>query len=140
MAYCRWSSPREDIKGLCPECGIDWTPVDQTADFIKDLGPTQRIASTMRHWVQQSEYAHKNGGFCKTCTSDWYIYWDYTNTLAVWCTKAEDYPMYSPDEVRRILEAKSFDEIPGFKECGDQGLVESCMQAFIEEWDENQRS
>lgn len=129
MSYSRWSSPL-DIDGPCPECGR--LPVVEYGD-----DPVERF---MAFWEDRRKRMPEGGGYCRACTSDWYIYWDCNSgdsrdsqMLAVWGCKAGGHGLTDYPAIRAIVDSGDYRQIPGFAESGDQGILESSLREWLED-------
>lgn len=163
MAYLRWSSPLPLTKP-CPECKrpVTFMPAEVEAEEEADAryyawmqchdyqmrwaeGPwwcrwLSNIASYKqrsiggRNWRTRLYFFAKryDRGRCKTCTSKWYVFNNCNGMLSVWGgghTADIEY-----EEIERIVAEKDYDAIPGYKEIGGQGVLESVLALAVEEW------
>lgn len=124
MSYVRWSSPRRDLDGACPECSIDWA--------VKSDKP-EPLEHVMELWKRQRAYRDRTGHLCQVCTSNWYIYDHVYGGLAIWATGFEELPIYPIDEVKEMLATNDFSRIPGFSKYGDQGVLKSSMLLYVQD-------
>lgn len=129
MSYVRWSSPLGLTKpcGTCGRLDVSEYPGDEI----------NRIMTCHQH---QMDWARDHDSqLCNECTSGWYIYWDVSDTLAVWAAGAGEFPHYTYAEVCEIVETEDYARIPGYAEIGDQGVLAESLKAFVQDYQEEHK-
>lgn len=71
-------------------------------------------------------------GFCRECTSGWYVFSHIDGGCAVWAANIEEHPIYSTEEIQRIVDEGDFASIPGYAKFGDQGVLRRALLRYLD--------